>query len=177
MSDTYDYSPWLRQLADIAEDDPHKVNPCPKALRRAADALEQKSTEIESLAAQNDIYSAMCASYEQARPVIDAAIAVYVEWNRDPGNTEDDYEVLESLCDAVKKYLPHRSVTAGDTLPGPQSQSQERRFKAQGYLPTVHECHPQKDKHFHHPGGNPDYCTCGAHKDSQIHQYVGESGS
>ncbi len=51
MSDNFDYSPWLRQLADIAEDDPRKVNPCPKALRRAADALEQEDRTIAAMEA------------------------------------------------------------------------------------------------------------------------------
>ena len=50
MTDNYDYSPWLRQLADMAEC--HKkglIKPCPKALRRAAAALEQARQEIEDL--------------------------------------------------------------------------------------------------------------------------------
>ncbi len=50
MSDTYDYSPWLRQLADMAEcHNKGLIKPCPKALRRAADALEQKDATITDL--------------------------------------------------------------------------------------------------------------------------------
>ena len=56
MSDNYDYSPWLRQLADIAEShNKGLIKPCPKALRRAADALEQSQNLTKQLGAERDV--------------------------------------------------------------------------------------------------------------------------
>lgn len=76
------------------------------------DENEGLRTAIDSLTTEA---IASADALEQAQPVIDAAIVLYVEWNREPGNSEDDYEALESLCAAVKKYLPQRSEIAGDS--------------------------------------------------------------
>jgi hypothetical protein len=43
--------------------------------------------------------------------VLDAAIKLRVEWLREGGDVEDDYEALEALVAAVNEYLPFRPTS------------------------------------------------------------------